>query len=140
MWCKGCQHQVDPDLAKMAGRYGGETTVLDWRERLVCSRGGSRQADMVARVKCARGPLLPPLPTPVARECGEAAPSSSARLDGQTGIELRLCPASLIQLFLRDNRAAEVGAAEVGAAEVGAAEVGAAEVGAAEVGAARWRR
>jgi hypothetical protein len=28
-------------------RYGAETTVLDWRERLVCSRCGSRQTDTV---------------------------------------------------------------------------------------------
>ena len=41
---------------------GAETPVLDWRERLVCSRCGSRQVDMVARVKCARSPLLPPRP------------------------------------------------------------------------------
>jgi hypothetical protein len=43
--------------------------MLDWRERLACSRCGSRQADMVARVKCARSPLLPapsrPLQWPV---------------------------------------------------------------------------
>jgi len=31
----------------MAARYGAETPVLDWRERFVCSRGGSRQVDMV---------------------------------------------------------------------------------------------
>jgi hypothetical protein len=45
---------------KPATRHGAETPVLDWRERLVCSRCGSRQVDMVARVKCARSPLLPP--------------------------------------------------------------------------------
>jgi len=44
----------------MAARYGAEAPVLDWRERLVCSRRGSRRVDIVARVKCARGPLLPP--------------------------------------------------------------------------------
>ena len=47
VWCKKCQHQVEPDPAEMAARYGAETTVLDWRERLVCSRCGSRQDDMV---------------------------------------------------------------------------------------------
>jgi hypothetical protein len=31
----------------MAARYGVETPVLDWRERLICSRRGSRQVDMV---------------------------------------------------------------------------------------------
>jgi len=31
----------------MAARYGAETSVLDWRERLVCSKRGSREIDMV---------------------------------------------------------------------------------------------
>jgi hypothetical protein len=31
----------------MAERYGAATTVLDWSARLVCSRCGSRQIDMV---------------------------------------------------------------------------------------------
>jgi hypothetical protein len=35
-----------------------------WRERLVCSRCRSRRVDMVARVKCVRSPLLPPLQWP----------------------------------------------------------------------------
>jgi hypothetical protein len=35
-----------PDPAEMAARYGAETPMLDWRERLVCSRCGSRQTDM----------------------------------------------------------------------------------------------
>jgi hypothetical protein len=47
VWCKGCQHQVEPDPAEQALRYGAETSVLDWRERLVCSRCGSRDIDMV---------------------------------------------------------------------------------------------
>src|SRR6516162_9796155 len=34
-WCKECRHQVEPDPAEMATRYGAETSVLDWRERLV---------------------------------------------------------------------------------------------------------
>jgi class 3 adenylate cyclase len=32
----------------MGERYGAETTVPEWRERLVCSRCGSRNIDMVA--------------------------------------------------------------------------------------------
>jgi predicted ATP-dependent protease len=32
----------------MAARHGDETAVLDWRERLVCSKCGSRQVDMVS--------------------------------------------------------------------------------------------
>jgi hypothetical protein len=47
VWCKSCQHQVEPDPAEMAFRYGADTSVLDWRERLVCSRCGGRHADMV---------------------------------------------------------------------------------------------
>jgi hypothetical protein len=31
----------------MAERYGPETTVPDWHERLVCSRCDSRRVDMV---------------------------------------------------------------------------------------------
>ena len=68
VWCKECSHQVEPDPAEMAQRYGAETPVLDWRERLVCSPlrqpagryGGER--GQVARVKCARSSLLPPRP------------------------------------------------------------------------------
>jgi hypothetical protein len=47
VWSKACQRQVEPDPAEMAVRYGADTTVLDWREKLVCSRCGGRQADMV---------------------------------------------------------------------------------------------
>jgi len=43
MWlCSG-----EPDPAEMASRYGAETSVLDWRQRLVCAQCGSRQTDMV---------------------------------------------------------------------------------------------
>jgi hypothetical protein len=47
VWCKECQHQAEPDPVEMATRYGAETSVLDWRERLVCSQCGGRQVDMV---------------------------------------------------------------------------------------------
>ena len=47
VWCKDCRHQIEPDPAEMAQRYGAETPVPDWRERLVCSKCGSRQVDMV---------------------------------------------------------------------------------------------
>jgi hypothetical protein len=55
VWCKECQHQVEPDAAEMAERYDAPMSVLDWRERLVCSRCGSPQADMVV-VRNARRP------------------------------------------------------------------------------------
>ena len=47
VWCKACQHQVEPDPAEQAERYGVEMPVLDWRERLVCSKCGGRDVDMV---------------------------------------------------------------------------------------------
>jgi hypothetical protein len=47
VWCKGCGHQVEPDPVEMAARYGAETSVLDWREKLVGSKCGGRQVDMV---------------------------------------------------------------------------------------------
>jgi Zn finger protein HypA/HybF involved in hydrogenase expression len=47
VWCRDCQHQVEPDPAEHARRYGAETSVLEWRDKLVCSRCGSRHVDMV---------------------------------------------------------------------------------------------
>jgi hypothetical protein len=47
VWCKACGHQVEPDPAEMAERYGADVPVRDWCDRLACSKCGSRQADMV---------------------------------------------------------------------------------------------
>jgi hypothetical protein len=47
VWCKDCQHQVEPDPAEHARRYGAGTSVFEWREKLICSRCGSRHVDMV---------------------------------------------------------------------------------------------
>jgi len=47
VWCRDCQHQVEPDPAEHARRYGAETSVLEWRDKLVCSRCGGRHVDMV---------------------------------------------------------------------------------------------
>jgi Zn finger protein HypA/HybF involved in hydrogenase expression len=47
VWCKACQHQVEPDPAEMAERCGADSSILDWRGRLVCSECGSREVDMV---------------------------------------------------------------------------------------------
>jgi hypothetical protein len=47
VWCKACVRQVEPDPGEMAARYGAETSILEWRQRLVCSACGSRQVDMV---------------------------------------------------------------------------------------------
>ena len=45
--CKACGYQAEPDPAEQARWYGAETTVPNWRRRLVCSRCGSRDVDMV---------------------------------------------------------------------------------------------
>jgi hypothetical protein len=56
-------------IAAIAAILAAVLRTVSWRKRLVCSRSGGRQVDMVARVKCARRPLLPPLPsTPVTPE------------------------------------------------------------------------
>jgi hypothetical protein len=47
VWCKACGHRAEPDPAEIAQRYRAETTVPEWRERLVCSHCGSRDVDMV---------------------------------------------------------------------------------------------
>jgi hypothetical protein len=47
VWCRSCGHQVEPDPVEQAQRYGAETSVLEWRARLVCSQCGSRNIDMV---------------------------------------------------------------------------------------------
>jgi hypothetical protein len=47
VWCKECQHQVEPDPAEQAQRYGEGTPIPDWRGRLVCSECGSQEVDMV---------------------------------------------------------------------------------------------
>jgi hypothetical protein len=46
VWYLDCRHQVEPDPAEMAERYG-EMTVPDWHERLVCGQCGSRRVDFV---------------------------------------------------------------------------------------------
>jgi hypothetical protein len=45
---QGLSAQVEPDPGEMAARHGAETPVPDWCERLVCSKCGSRQVDLVA--------------------------------------------------------------------------------------------
>ena len=44
---QGMVRQVEPDPGEMAARYGADTSILEWRQRLVCSVCGSRQVDMV---------------------------------------------------------------------------------------------
>jgi Zn finger protein HypA/HybF involved in hydrogenase expression len=47
VWCKACQHQVEPDAAEQSERYGAEMPVPDCREPLICSKCGSREIDIV---------------------------------------------------------------------------------------------
>jgi Zn finger protein HypA/HybF involved in hydrogenase expression len=47
VWCLECGQRSEPQAAEMAERYGLETSVPDWQERLVCGQCGSRRVDMV---------------------------------------------------------------------------------------------
>lgn len=47
VWCRECQHQVEPDPAEHAARYGADLAVIDWVKRLKCSQCGSRSVDFV---------------------------------------------------------------------------------------------
>ena len=47
VWCRACNHRVEPDPAAMAERYGADTAVRDWHKRLICSRCGEREVDFV---------------------------------------------------------------------------------------------
>ena len=58
VWCLDCRHQVEPDPAEMAERYGAEMAVPDWHARLVCSHCGSRRVDMVVSGTVAQKAIL----------------------------------------------------------------------------------
>jgi hypothetical protein len=65
VWRKECQHRVEPDPAEQITSAMFTEMAAPKRPCSIGASaglflGGSRQADMVARVKCARGPLLPP--------------------------------------------------------------------------------
>jgi hypothetical protein len=47
VWCLDCRRQIEPDPAEMAARYGAETPVRGWRDRLVCCGCGSRRVEFV---------------------------------------------------------------------------------------------
>lgn len=47
VWWKACGHRSEPDPSEMAQRYGAEMPVPEWQERLVCSKCGGRDVDMV---------------------------------------------------------------------------------------------
>jgi len=47
VWCKDCSHQVEPDPVEQAQRHGAAATAIDWHQRLICSKCGSHEIDMV---------------------------------------------------------------------------------------------
>ena len=47
VWCKDCQHLVEPDTTEQARRYGTDLPVPDYAKRLVCAQCGSHNADFV---------------------------------------------------------------------------------------------
>ncbi len=46
-WCKGCGHQVQPDMADLVSWHGSSMTVIDWAAQLQCQLCGTREADFV---------------------------------------------------------------------------------------------
>jgi hypothetical protein len=47
VWCRACQHRIEPDTAALAEEHGAATTVLVWAGRLRCRESGARDADFV---------------------------------------------------------------------------------------------
>ena len=47
VWCRDCQHGIEPDPAEHAARYGAELPVRARVKRLKCSQCGSRSVDFV---------------------------------------------------------------------------------------------
>ena len=75
VWCKDCQHQVEPDPGELAEGYGAASTVLDWSQRLVWSKCGSREIDtVVTRTKRRRRFHRDPTPPLINRSAGVVTP------------------------------------------------------------------
>ena len=47
VWCNNCRRILDVDPAAQAERHGADLALDVWRERLVCSKCGSRAVDFV---------------------------------------------------------------------------------------------
>jgi Zn finger protein HypA/HybF involved in hydrogenase expression len=47
VWCKTCDRQNRTDPADVADLYGAELPIVEWRKRLVCSRCGSRDVEVL---------------------------------------------------------------------------------------------
>ena len=88
VWCKACQHQVEPDPTEMASRYSAEMSVLDC-ERLSCSTarkpeyryGAHRDAAVIgAERRSARVAFLNRPPTAARRLVGDSVKSVPLKL------------------------------------------------------------
>jgi len=81
VWCKSRQHQVEPNSAEMAARYGAELSVLEWRGRLVLSVvvGKSIGGTGRAHIKVLRWPL------PISISRGVSPAAVGDRLYARTG-------------------------------------------------------
>jgi hypothetical protein len=42
VWCKGCNHRADPDIAAQVAQHGSGMTVIDWARLLRCTECGAR--------------------------------------------------------------------------------------------------
>jgi hypothetical protein len=105
VWCKACQHQVEPAPAEMAARYGVDTSVLDWRERVVCSRCGGRQAvdlevhDAVGQIDALAAAIRP--------STASTTVSAQALDEGADGeVERKLLPGRSIGLKINPHKTA----------------------------------
>jgi hypothetical protein len=47
VWCKGCGHQAEPDVATQVAHHGSTMPVPDGARFLRCSIRGEREADFV---------------------------------------------------------------------------------------------
>jgi hypothetical protein len=49
VWCRdpACRHQNQADPAVVARTFGADLTMAEWRKRLVCSRCGSRDVEVL---------------------------------------------------------------------------------------------
>jgi hypothetical protein len=86
VWCKACQHQVEPDPTEMAARYSADSPVLDWKHRLLCSRCGSREVDMVLTGKCFPPAVMQPSAGCVALTGATVVPKTRESLQGSENL------------------------------------------------------
>jgi hypothetical protein len=56
VWCKECRHQVEPDPAAMAERYGAATTVPEWHEPAVLAMPAAISTMVVTGAKAVKQP------------------------------------------------------------------------------------